>query len=108
MTTRVIVDSRLCGFKTVVTVVNDGRSTKVNLESGCAKIRDYAKSLSEVRKEDLYRAETSLVFSRAREAHLTPTCIVPVAVMNACWIEHQLISKNLALSNKELKIIFDE
>ncbi|MEM4187927.1 MAG: hypothetical protein QXN56_02030 [Candidatus Hadarchaeum sp.] len=40
MTTRVIVDSRLCGFKTVVTVVNDGRSTKVNLESGCAKIRD--------------------------------------------------------------------
>lgn len=108
MPTRVIVDSKLCGFETVVTVTKQGQSTRVRLESGCSKIKDYGGKLSEVKKEDLYRAETSQIFSRARETRLTPTCIVPVAVMNACWIENQLISKNLALSNKELKIIFDE
>lgn len=108
MPTKVIVDSKLCGFKTVVTAVSDGQSTKVKLDSGCPKIKKYGENLSELSKDDLYRAETSQIFLRARESRLTPTCVVPVAVMNACWVENQLISKSLALSNKELKIIFDE
>ncbi|MGQ9787870.1 MAG: DUF6951 family protein [Candidatus Hadarchaeaceae archaeon] len=108
MSTKITVHSKLCGFKTVVTVASDGQSTKVNLNSDCPKIKNYGGSLSVVRKEDLYRAETSQIFLRAREARLTPTCVVPVAVMNACWIENQLISKNLALSSKEIKIIFEE
>ncbi|MGC8817313.1 MAG: DUF6951 family protein [Candidatus Hadarchaeum sp.] len=108
MPTKVIAESKLCGFRTLITAVSDGQITRLKLDSGCFKVKSYGELLVAVRKEDLYRAETSPIFARAHEARLTPTCIVPVAVMNACWIENQLISKNLALDNKELKIIFVE
>jgi hypothetical protein len=108
MSTKVLVDNPICGFKTLITVVKEGPLTKVKLTSGCAKINDYGNILAEVKNEDLYRAQGSKIFLKAQDARLTPTCVVPVALMNACWIENQLMSKNLALEKKEIKIIFEE
>jgi len=63
--------------------------------------------LKDVKGKDLHRAGEGKTFEKAHEAGLSPTCIVPVAVMNAGWIENVLTSKNLALSRKELKIVLD-
>jgi hypothetical protein len=42
------------------------------------------------------------------EVPLTPTCLVPAAVMNACWLENDMISKNLARKMGKMEIIFDK
>jgi hypothetical protein len=42
----------------------------------------------------------------ATESGLTPTCLVPVAVYNACWMEQGLISKNLAMQRPSICIEF--
>ena len=55
---------------------------------------------------DLMDLEGSLIMRMATETGLTPTCLVPVAVYNACWMEQGLISKNLAMQRRSICIEF--
>ena len=108
MTTKVIADSSICGYKTLITVNKEGKVTKINLASNCSYIKHYSKKLAEVEIKDLYSMADSKIMKAAAESSVSATCIVPTAIMNACWIENGLMSKNLALGKKELKIVFVE
>ena len=55
---------------------------------------------------DLMDLEGSQIMKMASESGLTPTCLVPVAVYNACWMEHGMISKNLAMKKRTICIEF--
>ena len=108
MTTKVLADSAVCGYKNLITVNKEGKNIKINLVSGCSSIKKYNDNLTDVKVEDLYSMENSKILKKATESSVSPSCIVPVAIMNACWIESGMMSKNLALSKKELKIVFEE
>jgi hypothetical protein len=108
MTTKMVVDSSVCGYKTLITAEKEGACTRIRLDSGCSCIKRYNDCLREVEKGDLYSMIKSRIMEKASECSVSATCIVPAAIMNACWIENGLISKNLALEKKELKIVFKE
>jgi hypothetical protein len=57
---------------------------------------------------DLIVWSGSSILKKAEEARLTTTCLVPTAVFNCCWVEMDLISRNLALDKKALCIRFME
>ncbi len=108
MTTKILADAAVCGYKTLITVNREGNRTKVKLDSGCSFIKKYNDDLNEVETKDLYKMADSKIMKKASDCNVSATCIVPTAIMNACWIENRLMSKNLALGKKELKIIFKE
>jgi len=108
MTTKVLADSSVCGYKTLITVNKEGKVTKINLASTCSYIKKYNEKLGEVETKDLYSVADSKIMKKAAGSSVSATCIVPAAIMNACWIENGMMSKNLALGKKELKIIFVE
>ena len=108
MTTKILADSAVCGYKNLITVSKEGKDIKINLVSVCPRIKKYSKNLKDVTIEDLYSMENSKILKKSTESRVSPSCIVPVAIMNACWIESRMMSKNLALTKKELKITFEE
>ena len=59
--------------------------------------------MKEVDVKDLYAMEGSSIMKKATASRVSPSCIVPVAIMNACWIECGMISKNLALEKRTSK-----
>jgi hypothetical protein len=58
--------------------------------------------------KDLMGGPETILAKKTAEMPLTPTCLVPVAVMNACWLENGMISKNLAREMGKMEIIFDK
>ncbi len=108
MTTKMSAHATFCGYKSIITVTKDGKTIKVHMASPCQQIQKYAENLEEVEMKDLYQMEGSRIMKAATMSRVSPSCIVPVAIMNACWIECGMNSKNLALQKKELKITFEE
>ncbi|AKB44794.1 hypothetical protein MSVAZ_2525 [Methanosarcina vacuolata Z-761] len=58
--------------------------------------------------KDLMGGPENILSQKSAKAPLTPTCLVPAAVMNACWLENGMISKNLAREMGKMEIIFDK
>jgi hypothetical protein len=58
--------------------------------------------------KDLMGGPETILSQKMAEVPLTPTCLVPAAVMNACWLENDMISKNLARKMGKMEIIFDK
>ncbi len=108
MTTRVSADASICGYKNSITVTRTGKSIKIEMAGDCSHIKRYADNLREIELKDLYSMEGSAIIKKATSSGISPSCIVPAAIMNACWVECGMISRNLALEKKELKIIFEE
>lgn len=78
----------------------------IDMDTTCEDIRHYSKLLGKVSVEDYSELEGSKIIKLAQEAGLTPTCLVPTAIFNACWLEAGMISKNLAMDVEELCIRF--
>ena len=105
MTTKVLADTPVCGHKTLITAELAGDAVKIGIVTDCEEVEAVAKELGELKLEELATWENR-VFQLAKR--LTPTCIVPSAIMNAAWIEAGLMSRYLALEKKEQKIVFLE
>ncbi|MDH7508304.1 MAG: hypothetical protein QHH00_02755 [Methanomassiliicoccales archaeon] len=99
----------LCSHETTIEVEdkNDG-TVSVHIKSSCNHVKEYAKLLTEVKLDDLYEMKGSKILELATEARLTPTCLVPVGVFNACWLEVGMISKNLVKTRPSVCIHFME
>ena len=48
----------------------------------------------------------SRILTEAEGGVLTPTCLVPIAVFNVCWVEAGMISKRLAIKEGQISIQF--
>jgi len=105
MTTRVLAATPVCDHKTVITAEESGEGVKIEIETDCEEVQALAEGLKEVRWEELATWENRL-WELAKK--LTPTCIVPSAIMNAAWIEAGMMSRHLALETREQKIVFLE
>lgn len=97
MTSKVVVEMPICPNRTVIETENgDEGCVKIHIKSTCSHVRDYAKVLTEADLMDLTNLTDSKIMKLAETSHITPTCLVPVAVYNACWVECGMISKNAA------------
>lgn len=97
MTSRVVVQMPLCTFQTIIETTDRGDGTVgIHIESDCSHVREFAKELTEATQDDYIKQVGSRIVQLAEENHLTATCLVPVAVFNACWVETGMISKSSA------------
>ncbi len=102
MVTRVSVDTPICGKKTIVTAEkNSSGKIAVAVVSDCEHLQTLNENLKEVGVEDTYKGfDQNPIYVSARESNLTPTCLVPCAIVNAVWVECGLISRSMTQDEK--------
>lgn len=109
MVSKVRVDMPLCSHLTLVEVEEAGDgSLRVKIETDCEDVARYGEMISELGVEDYSEIRNSKILEKAAEAFLTPTCLVPSAVYNACWLETGMISRNLVREFNSLCIRFEQ
>jgi hypothetical protein len=97
----------ICGHTTKVIAKKEGKKTHVHIKTSCEKIRKWGNEF-DMEMKDLMGGPDSILAIKSAESPLTPTCYVPATVMNACWLENGMISKNLAKSMGKIEVIFDK
>jgi hypothetical protein len=97
----------ICGHTTKVIATKTGKSTHVHIDTNCEKLKKWGTDF-DVETKDLMGGPESVLARKTEEAPLTPTCFVPTTVLNACWLENGMISKNLARKMGKMEIIFDK
>lgn len=107
MASRVKVVTPICSHETWITAEMDGEDRlKVRIESDCSNVMNYAERLGVVTMDDINEQRGSRILTAAEEGILTPTCLVPIGVMNACWVEAGMISKRLATKEGSISVHF--
>lgn len=101
------VNMPICDKTHVVTVTQrDDGDLDVHIDSDCAKVAEYGLDLRTLSFTDLGCITESRIMDPAIVEHLTPTCLAPVAVFNAAWLEAGLMSKSLARDVQRLSMEF--
>jgi hypothetical protein len=109
MTSKVEVEANICSHRTVIEVTDKGDGNMaVHIDTDCSSVQTYAEMVSELTPGDYSDWSDSKVWEMAAQAGLTTTCLVPVALINACWVESGMMSKRLALKEGPLCIRFIE
>ena len=110
LVTQVSVDEPICGKKVMVTAEkNPSGKIVITVESDCEDLQALSQNLKEVGMEDACMGfDQNPIYISARESNLTPTCLVPCAIVNAVWVEFGLISRSMTQNEKmrELKLRF--
>ena len=110
MVTKVSVDTPICGKKTIVTAEkNSSGKIAIAIASDCEHLQTLNENLKEVGMEGgCMGFDQNPIYVSARESNLTPTCLVPCAIMNAVWVECGLMSRSMTQDEKmrELKLRF--
>ena len=103
----VTVNMRLCGKTHKVSVVpGDGVNFNVNIETNCDHVRQYSEKVKTITMDDMTDMKVSKVMSYESTMMMTPTCLVPKAVLYAAWMEIGMISPTRAKEIKENSISF--
>ncbi len=106
MVTEISIDN-ICGHTTKIIATKEGKKTHVHIKTTCEKLRNWGTKF-DFEMNDLMGGQDSILSKKSAENPITPTCLVPAAVMNACWLENGMISKNLAREKGKMQIIFDK
>jgi hypothetical protein len=97
----------ICGHATKITATKEGKKTHVHIDTTCDKLKKWGTDF-DLETKDLMGGPENILAQKMNETPLTPTCLVPAAIMNACWLENDMISKNLARKMGKMEIIFDK
>jgi hypothetical protein len=97
----------ICGHTTKVIATKTGKSTHIHIDTDCEKLKKWGTDF-EMETKDLMGGLESVLALKTAKSPLTPTCFVPTTVLNACWLENSMISKNLARKMGKMEIIFDK
>ncbi len=109
MTSKVTVQSGICGFETTIEARDIGSGeVDIKILSQCKSVQTYAEKLRSATTDDLVDWKGSKVIALAAETGLTTTCLIPTAVFNVCWVEIGMISRKLAMDKGPLCIHFVE
>lgn len=107
MTSKVKVNSKLCGFVSLIDAVEkDDGTCDIKVDSPCEKIQKFAKGLENLTLIDIADWPNGVVQRRMMEMKLGPACLVPSGILNAARLEAGLVSKSLAEEVKNLSIEF--
>ncbi|NLN72378.1 MAG: hypothetical protein GX137_06300 [Thermoplasmatales archaeon] len=104
----VTVDMKFCEKKIEITVTprEDGDLDLV-IDTDCDNVRSYYEKLGRIlTADDVTDNEHSKVLDKQTCAPLTMTCMAPVGVINAAWLELGLLSKSRANAVGENVMMF--
>ena len=104
----VTVDMRFCDKKSRITVTQreDG-DLDLRIETDCESVRSYYKNLGDTLSiDDVTDKEGSRVFDTKVTEPLTMTCMTPLGIVNAAWLELGMLSKSRADKVGENTMIF--
>jgi hypothetical protein len=99
------MDKTICGNVNKVTTHSDGETTRVIIETTCAKIKNWGTEF-DVPMENLMNFHDTIFAEKSKTGTLTPTCFVPVLIANAIWLENGMIAKNLVKKITPLQVDF--
>jgi len=103
MTTVFDVRSGACSHSTRIEAEIAQNAVRLRITSTCPRVQRYGERLGSVDVKDLLKPmPVNPAYALAHD--LTPTCAVPCAVLNACWAEAGLISKNLLKNHPTITI----
>jgi hypothetical protein len=104
----VTANMRLCDKKTKVTVTpKDDGTFDVLIDTDCDHVSEYAKGMQNITMDDIIDMSKSKVMSFESTIMMTPTCLVPKAVLYAAWLEIGMISPTRAKDAGENSISFE-
>ena len=98
----VIVDMAFCNktHKVTVKLKEDG-NLDVRIETDCENIEDYAKNLGDTLTiQDVTDWKNSKVYNEDVCKPASITCLVPAGIINAAWLELDMLSKSRATKIK--------
>lgn len=104
--TGITIKSNVCGFVHKVRGKLEGKKITIDIDTPCQKIKKF--SHMEVPKLEVFDIRDNYVIQKAREADCSATCIVPSAVLHACWLEAGYMSKSLVNGAGTVCMEFDE
>ncbi|MHC1596820.1 MAG: DUF6951 family protein [Methermicoccaceae archaeon] len=99
MVSKVKVEDTLCGHTAVVKVWRDDEGIfRATVESDCPKLEGFINDLQyvELEMDDLYRVIAGDIYDCAVYNDVPVTCPVPTAIVNACWLDVEMVAKSLA------------
>lgn len=99
MSSSIKVNMRTCSKTTKVTaeLQPDGDTIRIRIASDCPHVREYAEKLGgEIHLSDVADIRGSRVVDPDVRIPLSVPCLVPVAVLDAGWMEVGMLSKHLA------------
>jgi hypothetical protein len=105
MTSKLTVNSTICGFKHKICGELDGKTVITDIETDCGKVAKIAHM--EIPKKETFSIKENHAMNQA-EGKCCPICIVPAAVMYVCKMELGMLSKNLAKQAGTVDIDFTE
>ncbi|MGN1044930.1 MAG: DUF6951 family protein [Candidatus Methanomethylophilaceae archaeon] len=94
----VVVNARFCDkvHRVTVTMRDDG-DLDLHVESDCEHVMQYAENIGPVMTmADVTEREGGKVMDPEMQKPLTLTCLAPIAVLEAAWLELGMMSKNRA------------
>ncbi|WP_319507667.1 DUF6951 family protein [Methanolobus sp. ZRKC5] len=102
------VDS-LCGYKTYITAVTEGRKSHIHIETGCEKLKkwgcDFDLPNADLATQNIPYYE---LLMKSMKNKICDNCYVPATVMNAYWVETENISKTLARKIEKVELTIDK
>lgn len=106
----VVVKARFCDKTHRVTVkMRDDGDLDLIVDSDCEHVALYGENIGPViSMADVTDREGSRVFDPKVQEPLTLTCLAPIAILDAAWIEMGMMSKHRALEIKSDEICFEE
>lgn len=101
------VNMRLCDktHKVTVTPGSDGMYD-VHIATDCEHVKQYSEKVKTISMDDMTDMKISKVVSYESTMMMTPTCLVPKAVLYAGWMEIGMISEKRAKDAGENCISF--
>ncbi|AEH60887.1 conserved hypothetical protein [Methanosalsum zhilinae DSM 4017] len=105
MTSELTVNSNVCDFVHKIKGEMKGDTIEINIKTPCKKIQKM--SHMEVPISEIFGFRDNYVTQKAQEAECTPTCLVPCAVLHACYLEMGMMSKSLVKKVENISIEFD-
>lgn len=106
----VVVNARFCDkvHRITVTLRDDGDMDLV-VDSDCEHVMQYAEAIGPtITLADVTERESSRIFDNEIQKPLTLTCLAPIGILDAAWLELGMMSKNRALQIKSDDISFEE
>lgn len=105
MTSRVKVKMTVCDREHIIEVSQrDDGDFDVKAVAQCDHVREFIEMLGPLSIVDLTDKKNSKVWECVKNSKMSSTCLTPAAVLNACWLEAGLLSKNLAKSRGSISV----
>lgn len=102
---KITVHSKLCDYEHSVLVAREGRELVVTISSDCPHVQ--ALNGLTVPMGDLGLIKDNAILARAQDAGCSATCLVPCAIMNACWLEVGMMAESLCKRVGGISFEFD-